>query len=531
MHDVNNRTAAVTLGVAGMIASLVCLGASMVANYLYGFSLARTVTNGYVYGAAAAAGDVLMAASPFYFFAALRNWKSGRGQAITQMLAALVLWAATTVFAFVAAVSHASTNRLDAASARTVTATSYADTRTDLAEAKQARGYIPRDRLRPEAVVRAEIAAHKAKHANLWFHSSECTEIRGKAQRDVCATYETLNADLGYAISADKLDKRIEELTAKSDRVADQSGTVVASEADAGAKTWADLIGTDLRTMQGRITLGLGLFILLCASLGPYSASAILFGQRYVLVQMPPLQAPPPVDGGPITTPPPKTMLAITAPRRPPPEIVIRKELAPEAKALLASIGFPARPLPLMPTGEVQLHPRDDKDLVAWRFLAWMIANNETGDKLSDEVVKLYTEYCAADYREPWGDRILLSKLAELRWIDKKNYSPVRYIIKPVPLPKLAEALKKAGAVKEPEPTKSKGGNVLSLPLASSDAGKPEAPASVTEPQARRVPSGFAELQKILSGQWSVAREQKRQWQSKMATLHRKQKNRMSRAI
>ena len=44
MHDVDNRGIRYTLASAGLVASLIFLLASMAANYRYGFSLARTVT-------------------------------------------------------------------------------------------------------------------------------------------------------------------------------------------------------------------------------------------------------------------------------------------------------------------------------------------------------------------------------------------------------------------------------------------------------------------------------------------------------
>ena len=114
------------------------------------------------------------------------------------------------------------------------------------------------------------------------------------------------------------------------------------------------------------------------------------------------------------------------------------------------------------------------------------------------------------------------------RYVEKKG-GPARYVIKPQPIPKLLEILATKAGIKPPDPPKSsKGGNVLSPPLAGSGAEPPKGAAPESETKAR-LPRGMAELQKILAGQWAISRVQKAQWQQRLMTRDRKQSNRMSR--
>lgn len=495
MHNVDNKWGRYLLFVSGMIASLICLGVSMFANWRYGHTLARTEFDGHLYGAALAAGDVLMALMPFFFFAAVANFRNRWGKASIQMLASLILWLATTVVAFQAAVSHSSTNRLDAASTRTTTATSYADVRKDLDAARNERGLIPADKLRPEHVVRAEIAKHKASSV-LWTHSTECTEIRGKNQRDYCTTYEVLNSDLGYAVQAAKLDKRIEELTAKSDKLTENSGNVVMSEADGGASTWARLFKIDLREMQSWITLALAGFIWLAASLGPYSSAAVLqAGRRPVVIEGVAVEeAPQPLTpAGAKALPPPS-----------PPPKVTRPEPSSEARALLEAVGFPSR-------RPRTLQAKDVRDALPWRFLAWLAAHRLDGEEYeSPQFEALYTEMVTTENREPWPWRIVGKEMwTHPKWGGNKlgrlgcakrerpeadGRTRTYFLVPKLPPPaKLLEQLakrgfKQAGAT-TPPPDPPQGGNVHRLPLPSGAGANGAAPKNSGENLAEPPPT------------------------------------------
>jgi hypothetical protein len=468
MHDVQSKWTRYALFFFGITASLICLGVSAVANWRYGHTLARTEFDGHMYGAALAAGDVLMALMPFFFFAAVANFRVRPGKATIQMLASLVLWLATTVVAFQAAVSHSSTNRLDAASTRTVTATAYADVRTELTEAREARKRLQWHR--PEATVKAEIEKHKTQRQ--WTLTTECTEPAGKAAREYCAQYQTFVSELGSAQQAAKLDTRIAELTAKSDKLTETSGNVVVSEADAGASTWARLFKIDLREMQSWITLALAGFIWLAASLGPYSSAAVLTAGRRAVV----------IDGVAVEEPPqPLTPVGAKAlpPPSPPPPKVTRPEPGPEGRTLLDAVGWP-------PKRPKTLQARDTRDDLPWRFLAWLVAHKLDGEEYeSPRFEALYAEMAATENREPWAWRIAgremwthpkyggnkLGRLgcAKRERPEKDGRTRTYFLVPKVAPARVLDQLAKRGfkptSAPPPDPPPPTGGNVHRLPL------------------------------------------------------------------
>lgn len=546
MHQVETPWIRYSFGIFGMIAATILLGVSMVANYMYGFTLARDATNGQVYAVGAAAVDVIMALCPFFFFAALENWHEARGKAITQAAASFLLWAVFMAFAFQAVVSHASANRLDAMSARTVASTSYADVRTELAEAREARKRLQWHR--PEATVKAEIEKHKTQR--LWTLTNECTEPAGKAAREYCAQYQTFVSELGSAQQATKLDARIEALTTKSDKASEKSATVVASEADPGAKTWALIAGIDLRTMQGIIVFGFATVILLGASLGHYVSSTMLRSKRRRMIVVD-AETATRADVKEAT----KELLALAPPKaKVLPEIIVRPDPSPEARALLTAVDFPVKAV------RGPLRQRDKRDVLPWRFMLWLRANEIAGEYESSKMQAIYLEYAQADHREPWDWRIVAKEICEglgrfnvskaMRKDKETGVTHTWFALRQPPLDKLKEALAKKGVLREPEPppgTKKKG-SILSFPLALTGAptdkgapdkksgdnsGRPEpaAKARVSLPKATPI-KGRAELQSgpDIDGMRALARQQKAMWREKLTIFHQKQRNRFSRA-
>ena len=136
-----------------------------------------------IFGVLAISSDVFMAASLFFYFEAKKR------KQYVQMAAAIVVWGTTTAFAGVAAISQASMNRIDAVAHRSAASTAYADTRTELTEARKVRDKIG-VWVKTESAAKTEIDKHKT--SRLWMHSSECQEIAGKTQREYCSQYQTL---------------------------------------------------------------------------------------------------------------------------------------------------------------------------------------------------------------------------------------------------------------------------------------------------------------------------------------------------
>jgi hypothetical protein len=413
MHSVDSRGTRFTLLAVGFVASLFALVASSILNFRYGHQLSRTPEDGMIFGVLAIVSDVFMAISLFYYFEAKQR------RQFTMMLAAIVVWAATTAFAGVAAISQASMNRIDAVAHRAAASTAYSDTRTELTEARKARGFVPQNR--GEAVVKAEI--NKAKIDRQWTLSNECADPAGKTARTYCSALETLNVELGYAMQAAKLDKRIEELIAKSD-TAIANNVSVTSEADPAAATLAGATGYSQRSVQSAIVFGFaGLMLILC-SLGPYITSSMLHSysakpDKRVAVTIEG-EVLPPTQPDAIKAAAPAPQLALPKPEAP---IPLRAEPSPEWRALLDAIDFPKK----KPGMREPKRAQDAREhVLGLRWMVWMAAYDRTGDFTSQDIERMYDEYTSADWRSGWGVNVAKSELRTMgkKWVTVKDSRP-----------------------------------------------------------------------------------------------------------
>lgn len=543
MHDLDSKVARRIIATVGLIASLVLLCASGLMNWRFGCSLGRSPLDCQVYGWASASGDLLLATAPFFFFAALSN------REVVRTLAALIVWLMCLSFAAASAIGHAAANRLDSTGVREVAATSYADTRAELEQARKDRGFVPDIGGRNEAGIRAEIERHKV--SVLWTRSNECTEINGKQERGYCATYQQLQADLGNAMQAAKLDERISMLTTRSDQLGSGS-TAVKSEADPQAKIIAFLSGMNLKTVQGWLAALVAAMILSCAGLGPYVSLAILAPRRriYVPVEMPQGKTTTiDIPAGPALPAPAKVVKTamLPSPTAPKMHYVPRPEPIPEGRRLLTAIGYPGAP-----QADGSLRAKDERVHLGPRFLTWLAVYNLKGDHTAEQVDELYAEFAANDHREAWGMRIVKSELMALKkwvWTTQSRTAakdgkarPTVWTIAPPTLPKLREFLTKKGVVqKTPDPPskgKDKGGTVLPFSEAVSEQTPAPNESPATEaaeaPKAKGPVKGMAELQRRVAPNLDslrhLARAQKAEWQRRLWSRDRKQTNRFSRA-
>jgi len=533
MHDLEHKWARWLIAGGGLLASLMLLSASALMNWRFGCTLGRTPFDCQIYGWASACADILLAASPFFFFAAVSNREPMRA------LAASIVWAMCLCFAAISALGHAATNRLDSMSVREVAATTYADTRTELEEARKARGFVPDLKGRNEAGIRAEI--ERIKIDRKWVGSNECTEISGRAEREYCAQYQTLQSDLGNARQAAKLDARIATLVSKSDTLG-TGNTAVKSEGDPQAKIISLLSGLNLKTVQGALTALIAAMILCCAGFGPYVSMSVLSRRRrYVVVPANAIITQPGDNEAPAAAFVPKERKLLVAPPVTAPKMVYvaRPDPGPEGRALLASIGYPQKKLS-------ELRPKDDRAHLALRFLTWLTVCGLKGDHTAEQIDDLYAEFAATDCREPWGIRIVKAELSDHRkWVTVKQTRsaatdatkrPSIWTISPPTLPRLRELLVKKGVIGEPPPEDKKKGTVVPFGEAASE---PKAPASEAADQPIDVPpqpvKGRAELQRRfrpdLDSMRALAREQKRAWQQRIWSRDRKQTNRMIRSM
>jgi hypothetical protein len=543
MHNVESRGTRHTLLAAGFAASLIALVGSCILNFRYGHALARTNTDGLIFGMLAIASDVFMATSLFFYFEAKK-----KRQAV-QMLAAIVVWGATTLFAGVAAISQASMNRIDAVAHRSAASTAYSDTREELTQAREQRKKLG-NWTRPEATVRAEIEKHKTGRA--WSASSECSEIGGKAQREFCAQYQTLVAELGSSQQVGRLDKRIEDLVSKSD-TAIENNVSVTSEADPAAASIAMATGATQRAVQTGIIFGFaGLMLILC-SIGPYITSAMLAGPTKQFVTIDATQ--PILPGIPEPTPLAQVEIKQLALPKPPAQAapVLATpmpqggEPSPEWRALLDAIDFPRKKLLGVPQ-----RPKDGRAVLGWRFLVWLCAHGHLGEIETSQIDRLYDAFSLGDHRAQWPMRIVKAELRDAKkWVTvKDNQSPTLWIIRAPPMARLKEVLAKRGVVIPPTPaplatapqvpaeptpkTSEEVADASAVPFVSPASGKPSRLQEAASDTPRRAIQGLAELQRKLLPNLEAMRKLERvtkaAWQSKMQQPHRKQLNRFSRA-
>jgi hypothetical protein len=249
------------LGVLGVLAALVLLLVSMMMNYQFGASLGKTATDKQIYGMASAAADCFKALAPFFFFAALRN------RSWSQAVAAAMVWAVVTVYAFTSAIGHAALNRFATSGDRVVASSNYKDTRAELKRAEDQLKWIPPHR--PPSTVDAEINVLKAQRP--WMTTKQCTDATTKASREFCQGYYKLAAELASGREAEKHQVKIAELSAQAGKA---TGAAVLGMSDPQANVISRMTGFELETVQTGLMLFVALLIEIGSGFGMYVAFA-----------------------------------------------------------------------------------------------------------------------------------------------------------------------------------------------------------------------------------------------------------------
>ncbi|MEO1720169.1 MAG: hypothetical protein AAFR23_08070 [Pseudomonadota bacterium] len=254
------------LGVLGVLAAGVLLVVSAAMNWRFGFYLGTTELDGFIYGSASAAADVMKALIPFLIVAAWRNkmW--------SQMAASAVVWLVVTAYSLTSALGHAALNRQDTAGQRVAQATAYANLQSDLERAKQQLAWVPQHR--PAATVQSELSGMEAQKAFGW--TKGCTRVKGRFQRNFCKGFTALKAELGSALQATKLEQRI----------ADTQSTLASMDgagpkaADPQAQILAKLTGFVMPGISVEdVQTGLAVFIALLLEVGSGLGMYIAFAQ------------------------------------------------------------------------------------------------------------------------------------------------------------------------------------------------------------------------------------------------------------
>lgn len=473
LHGTDNAAMRWTLGPIGVVGALVLLGVSCTMNYRFGQSLGKTPFDGYVYGLASIAADVFKAIAPFFFFAA---WRS---RAWAVMTAAFVVWLVTTVYALTGALGHSLLNRTETAGQRTLAAETHKDLRADLKRNQDQLSWLPPHRA--AAAVKSELEALKAQR--LWLTTAECQEATGKTSREFCSSYHKVDAELGNALQADKLNAKIEEINKKL------SGTK--SDAMSDSDPQADTISKALDVGLSKVQLGLALLVVALiefgSGFGPYVSLAYMFafGQSrskiidadYTNVASIPLKSDPallaerglpppsqPVPGQQITGD--GSQRDNHAPRHPAPNAT--RVPLPGSEPSLIEIGFPLIEKPARKRDKSP--PRE----AAERFAVWLRAMGLVAEPLSDDdITRFYQEFCDADHRAPTADNLMRGELKTLRIVewskprlleDGKVKRQSRWVIRPGKYPKPAPPPEPAPEPVQPRPTpKQEGGRLLAF--------------------------------------------------------------------
>ena len=346
------------------------------------YRLGKTPMDGYVYASAGVAIDVMMAVCPFLFFASFRNREFFRG------FFTLILWVALTAFSAQSAIGHLASSRGDAASTRAVASDVYKDARDELKKLKERRDWLPRPTEAADSL-RAKI---KAQQGNVvWTQTAECANQWNTLSKQFCAKVAELTAALNNVIEYDKIQAQIDKLQAKAEDVASHNAGVV-SDADAGAGTISKFLGTSVKDTQSLLNMLGALVLLLGAGLGPYVSMATvqkmdrkIDSKAAAMANIVGVQLTPVVDDPPrllIEQEPPQPAPATT----PAPARTVSGLIAPpvsdEAKELLLAIGMPDKPC--------DKRPADKDEVLGYRFLAWLVANNYTGDWTPDQIDSFY---------------------------------------------------------------------------------------------------------------------------------------------
>lgn len=426
-----------------LFASLTMLVVSAYLNAKFMVKLAPTPMDAWAYGAIGIAADVLMGTLPFYLFPALRDLQLVRAVSIA------ALWIVCTAFSAQSAIGHIAGSRFEALSGRTAAATTYQDTRAELKRLNERLGWLPKPS-DSEGSLRAKIKAQQSQL--VWVQTQECANQWSAPAKTFCAKMTELTSALTNVIEYDRTVIRINELQAKSDAAGGSHANILPEGADPQASALGKWFGVDVSTMQGLLSMLGALMLLMGASLGPYA----------VLGKSAPPKAPaaaPPEPALALSTEDRRVIdITPSAPQRtavgylPSP-----RDLSPEAKQLLRAIGIPDKPC--------DKREKDGREVLGYRFFAWLIANGYTGDFNPEQIDEFYAAYTTQDNRTPWeAMRVVKSELTDLgpRYVTsglrvKEDGSRgTVWTVRQVSFARLTEVLRKRGIIPKdlppPEP-------------------------------------------------------------------------------
>jgi hypothetical protein len=233
---------------------------SMIANWRFGVRLGAEDGDAWAYGLASVCADGLKIIMPFAIAWAWQRRK------VAEWLAGASLWLVITAYSLVSALSFAAVNREEIAGRKLSHAQTFADLRVDLEAKRSERGQLPR--ARPIPTVEAEIRSSEQQPR--WSASRHCTDAATRDLRLYCERHFKLQAELGLARQAARLDDEASTIKTRLDALPANAG---ARSADPQVDLFKTLSGLGEGTIKAALAVlvcllielgsGLGLFVVM----------------------------------------------------------------------------------------------------------------------------------------------------------------------------------------------------------------------------------------------------------------------------
>ena len=249
-----------------MPAALCLMGASGVMNFFFWLSQGQTHTEAYILGSVSVAFDLFKSLLPISI---ARAW--GQGRRIYVVIAS-ALFLMFFSFGLMSALGFAAGNRGIVTAGRESLGIGL---ETVSSEFENARARLKElGRTRSPGVIEAELKVHQ--QDRFWQGSASCLKPSGVLAINFCKTYAEKQTELAAAAEADKLTKRIAELSSQLQGLKSQGA---GGDKDPQAGMLASLSGLAPETAQKVLIVSFALLVELGAAFGLFLATGHSFSE------------------------------------------------------------------------------------------------------------------------------------------------------------------------------------------------------------------------------------------------------------
>lgn len=256
------------LVVLGILASIGLICISALLNYRFGYAMAGSSDDRYLYGGAMGFADVVKALMPFMFGYALRNrdW--------TAAVAACLLFCVITANSFYAGIGLAAEHRIGSAGEKQKQITRREDLEAEKASAERrlsAIGDVKSSAELKAAVVAALAAPFAPGERTVQVHSEGCTRSM-VATREACADIAKLQLGVAVAEEAEKLRDDARRLSRELAALGPTESTDAQLDVLERVLVWANT-PVERGDIRAGVLLGLGLLIEIGSGLSLYAVT------------------------------------------------------------------------------------------------------------------------------------------------------------------------------------------------------------------------------------------------------------------